>query len=468
MTCHSENRGHAGVAIFRRSFEPIIAALVIATFSIVKTDAQAGKSYHDTARFTPSLASADSFMIVLFPDIQNMVQYDHARWESMPNWVRDNNSNRNIKAVIGLGDNINEPVDSELNEAVKGWNVIDSTGLPYVVCIGNHDYDSLNSSGSRADTKFNKLFGPSHYGGKYWFGGACPDSTQNYYITFSIQNQQYLILALEFFPRKSVLSWADSVLDCHPEAEVILATHAYLEDQENRISFEYGPQAYKLDNSSNSGDSLWENFIRKNRNIGLVVCGHMVEESYNLEDMVSPDLDGFNVDQLVADYQNFPLNPNGYGLGDGNGDGCMVILEYHPRDSISVNSFSALPVGAAPTPGECVMPWPGSTTSTRIGRNGDAVPRSCSLYQNYPNPFNPSTVITYQLPANCFVTLELIDVLGREIKTLVNEHQDAGKHVVSFNGTNLPSGVYFYRLSAGSLTGQAGTFIETKKLLLMK
>jgi hypothetical protein len=91
-----------------------------------------------------------------------------------------------------------------------------------------------------------------------------------------------------------------------------------------------------------------------------------------------------------------------------------------------------------------------------------AVPKQYSLYQNYPNPFNPSTLIRYQLPVKSKVTLRIFNVLGEEVKTLMNgEVQEAGIESVSFNADALPSGVYFYRL-------QAGTFLDVKKMLLVK
>ncbi len=90
-----------------------------------------------------------------------------------------------------------------------------------------------------------------------------------------------------------------------------------------------------------------------------------------------------------------------------------------------------------------------------------SLPAEFQLQQNYPNPFNPSTVISYQLPTNELVVLKVFDVLGREVETLVNQRQTAGNHSVRFNAANLPSGVYFYRL-------QAGTYRDTKKLLLLK
>jgi hypothetical protein len=83
------------------------------------------------------------------------------------------------------------------------------------------------------------------------------------------------------------------------------------------------------------------------------------------------------------------------------------------------------------------------------------------LYQNYPNPFNPSTTIKYELPKSSDVRLSVYDILGREVSVLVNERREAGVHEVKFEGSNLASGVYFYRL-------QAGTYMETRKLLLVR
>jgi hypothetical protein len=93
--------------------------------------------------------------------------------------------------------------------------------------------------------------------------------------------------------------------------------------------------------------------------------------------------------------------------------------------------------------------------------NPSDTPLGYLLYQNYPNPLNPSTVICYQLPVSSEVTLKVYDILGKEIATLVDEYKQLGTHEVEFNATALPSGVYFYQLKAGS-------FIQTKKMLLLK
>lgn len=88
-------------------------------------------------------------------------------------------------------------------------------------------------------------------------------------------------------------------------------------------------------------------------------------------------------------------------------------------------------------------------------------PTEFALYQNHPNPFNASTVIKFQLPTIHNVTLMVFNILGEEIATLVNEEKPAGVYEVKFDGRNLPSGVYFYRL-------QAGKFMQTKKLIFIK
>lgn len=89
------------------------------------------------------------------------------------------------------------------------------------------------------------------------------------------------------------------------------------------------------------------------------------------------------------------------------------------------------------------------------------VPSEFTLFQNYPNPFNPATVISYQLPANSYVTLKVYDILGKEIETLVHGIQQAGKYEVMFDASHLTSGMYLYRL-------QNGNTVQTHKMILNK
>ena len=97
----------------------------------------------------------------------------------------------------------------------------------------------------------------------------------------------------------------------------------------------------------------------------------------------------------------------------------------------------------------------------QISYQGVSVITDYALSQNYPNPFNPTTMINYQIPENGEVTLKVYDILGQEVATLVNGFKAKGRYTVEFNGSNLASGIYFYKLSSGD-------FNAVRKLIIMK
>jgi plastocyanin len=101
------------------------------------------------------------------------------------------------------------------------------------------------------------------------------------------------------------------------------------------------------------------------------------------------------------------------------------------------------------------------TPSSDVQISNNNVPSSFNLAQNFPNPFNPSTKISFSLPQKSHVTIKIYNAIGIEIKTLVDGETDAGTHEIEFNGSNLASGIYFYRLLTPSYT-------DTKRLVLLK
>jgi hypothetical protein len=142
----------------------------------------------------------------------------------------------------------------------------------------------------------------------------------------------------------------------------------------------------------------------------------------------------------------------------GNLNGNVFVLKLDPRQSMYIDTIR--------------YEWPtfkgnnkrtGNKTDVLLSlkNKGITALKEYCLFQNYPNPFNPSTIIKYQIPKSSFVSLKVFDAIGREVADLVSEQQNAGYYEVHFNAENLSSGIYFYRL-------QAGTFINAKKFVLLK
>ena len=140
------------------------------------------------------------------------------------------------------------------------------------------------------------------------------------------------------------------------------------------------------------------------------------------------------------------LRPEGLCLYDGK---LVITGDLYSADGINMNNIALYDIS-----GSMGRPH-------QISNNNNISPFRYSLNQNYPNPFNPSSLIKYSIAKATKVTLKIYDVLGREVKTLVDEFKDAGEYDVRFDGTNIASGVYFYRV-------EAGTFTAVKKMVLIK
>jgi hypothetical protein len=103
---------------------------------------------------------------------------------------------------------------------------------------------------------------------------------------------------------------------------------------------------------------------------------------------------------------------------------------------------------------------PGEASSAVSDAGGD-LPRQFALEQNYPNPFNPTTVVSFQVPVSSHLILKVYDLLGREVATLVNEKKEPGRYQVTWDAGNVPSGLYLYKLTAGS-------YVSVRKMLVLK
>jgi len=193
---------------------------------------------------------------------------------------------------------------------------------------------------------------------------------------------------------------------------------------------------------------------------------------YSCPDTLSPA--SYVDDISVADYNN-DSNPdvliadrNGIFILSGNGDGHFSqvdTIDYNQGDyqanaaeSVDLNNDGRLDIVVARDQQISIYYNTGTYTSIK---HEESKMMFFELFQNYPNPFNPSTIITFQLPENSHVNLDVFDILGQRVLTLVNDQRNAGMHTVEFDGAGLCSGTYFYKL-------KAGRFFQMRKMVYMR
>ncbi len=165
--------------------------------------------------------------------------------------------------------------------------------------------------------------------------------------------------------------------------------------------------------------------------------------------MVTSDFFGYNSSYIRTD----TIYPgHGYWVKT-NQSGSLILSSGSSKrllTRIKIISTSDLP---PPPPGD------------KVAAINNIIPKEFTLYQNYPNPFNPTTTIRYQLPIDSRVTFKIYNIFGQEVRTLIDEIQEAGFKSVEWNANNYSSGVYFYRLT---INAEGKSFVAVKKLLLMK
>jgi hypothetical protein len=249
-----------------------------------------------------------------------MVQFYPDIWQGMAEWVVNNKADRNIVAVLGVGDIVNYPNATMFSRAVAGWDLIKNAGMIYLPTIGNHDYDGINPA-LRGVHAYNTYFGAQYFAGKSWYGSNYNTSNENYYIEFSANGNDYLVFSLEIFPRDEVLVWAQEIVNMNHDKKIIVVTHSYLNNDGTRTlsGDPDGTGAYFMDPASNDSQKVWDEFIKVNPEIFLVICGH-VGHYPQCNYSTDTNDDGGTVHQLVADYQSVENGGNGY----------MAILQFQP------------------------------------------------------------------------------------------------------------------------------------------
>lgn len=265
--------------------------------------------------------AAEPFSVVLLPDTQNYAENYPDTYKAQTAWIASRVKPDNLRFVIHLGDIV------QTAAAEKEWKVADAAHkqldgvVPYSVVPGNHDMDHAGDDITRKTALYNKYFPPSRFEGNAWYGGHKGEDNVNNYCFFEGGGMKFMVLNLESAPSAETLAWAQGVLEAHPEHRVILATHFYLRP-EGRVPEK---RPYGLDGAG--PEQLWNNFIRKQKNIFMVVCGHVL----GVHHQTSVNDFGAGVHEILCDYQG----------EDNGGNGWLQTMRFVPDENkICVEAYS--------------------------------------------------------------------------------------------------------------------------------
>ncbi len=265
------------------------------------------------------LQARDPFTIVVLPDTQGYCDTRHKtaaiKWKNgdlrryffkQTEWARDNKERLNISFLVHEGDIVQTDYPEEWAIAKKAMSTLDGK-VPYCMCLGNHDmgYQKTDkdeysyTTAVNRSTRFNDYFPREKYAKRSEFGGTFDaDRHDNSWYHFETAGLKFMIVALECKPRDEVLEWANKVVKEHPNHRVIVLTHSYLNRDKTRTT-----RGMKIE--GNLGEQMWQKFVKKHKNIFMVLCGHVLGEAL----LTSTGDHGNQVYQILSDYQG--LNNGG-------------------------------------------------------------------------------------------------------------------------------------------------------------
>ncbi|MFG6492855.1 PKD domain-containing protein [Microbacterium sp. P03] len=264
-------------------------------------------------------AAAEPFTIVALPDIQNYTSAARAPIiAQQAQWVVDTRAAMNTQFVVQLGDLVSDwAFAGHWPYASAGLKVLDDNHVPNAVVPGNHDFD--NATG--AHVAYDTWFPPSRYADATWapssarYGGymgqnqfgqdAADRQNMNNYSLFTAGGQDWLVLGLEWEASADVLAWADRVLAAHPDRQVVMFTHAFVNLSGSRRTVAQRP-------GGTPPETTWQNFVRTHCQIRLVLNGHEHNGDLGESRRVDDNACGKPVQQIMSDYQARANGGNGW------------------------------------------------------------------------------------------------------------------------------------------------------------
>lgn len=322
------------------------------------------------------------FTIVLVPDTQHYTDrfLDSNTYNKQMNWIVANKSAENIKFVINLGDITEDNTDEQWNIARNAVTRLDNAKIPHNMVPGNHDYPGGGSFDSRNSEKFNQYFGPQWFNTldyQSWYGGHMGNTNDNSYCFFEVDDLKFMIISLEFAPRKEALCWADQIIRNNRDRRVIIATHCY------QTSGGGLKKTCTETAIGSSGKTIWQEFVRRHSNIFMVVSGHVTDSEYHK----STGLNGNDVHEILTDYQS-ELND-----GKAYGNGWMKTLTFDPDDDkVSVKTFTVLSSFTQLTLSNTYNENPNSNDHRYSFSYNMTSPLASNIESNYVSAFSDMTV----------------------------------------------------------------------------
>ena len=229
------------------------------------------------------------YTIAVIPDTQIMTggYTSHSAYTALTNWLVQNKESQKIAFALHVGDLVNDPTAAQFALAQQAMEILDGK-VPYAFVPGNHDYDT-KSSEKRDTSVFNQYFPYAKYKEFSDFGGAYEEgSMDNTYWFFDASEEKYMVVALEFGPRDSVLEWAGEITAANPDRHVIVITHGSLyndgelmdETSENTpTNYLNGGYLDVAGDPANHGEGIWEKYASKYANIDMVISGHIYTDN---------------------------------------------------------------------------------------------------------------------------------------------------------------------------------------------
>lgn len=284
-----------------------------------------------------ALDATTDFSIILYPDQQFMWDdwnSSRAMAQAMTTWVLAQKNTLNIQAVLGLGDVSNSASATAYGYAKTDFQRLFDAGIAGVFAVGNHDYDTLST---RSTSTFDTYLGGTGFYSAVGhvapqtMGFQTSSSSKNFWAKFTAGAHTILVIVLETYPEVAMLSWAQSVIDADATAtDIIFVTHAFLNPAGLPITDtdDRGPSNYALPNGL-SGVTMWNDFVRKNEKLRLVVNGHYSLGS-NFSYLTSVGDAGNLIHQVFIDYQDYNY-----------GDGIVGIVKLSPANgTCKVSAYS--------------------------------------------------------------------------------------------------------------------------------